>query len=50
MNELMDTCKKCDCNCHCTTKEHSDVYGECPCKDCKCQNPKNEGEECLSCQ
>ena len=46
----IDKCKECNCNCHCNVKEHSDLYGVCPCEDCKCENPKNEGEECLSCQ
>ena len=46
----IDKCKECNCNCHCNIKEHSDLYGVCPCEDCKCENPKNDGEECLSCQ
>ena len=26
------------------------VYGICPCDTCECDDPKNQGEECLSCQ
>jgi hypothetical protein len=29
---------------------HTDVYGICPCDTCECDDPKNSGEECLSCQ
>jgi len=43
-------CEHCNCLCHCTVKEHSDLYGICSCKECKCDDPKNAGEECLSCQ
>ena len=43
-------CEHCNCLCHCTVKEHSDLYGICSCKECKCDDPKNVGEECLSCQ
>ncbi len=43
-------CKKCNCKCHCNEELHADVYGLCPCDDCVCKNPKNDGEECLSCQ
>jgi len=42
-------CKKCNCKCHCNEELHADVYGLCPCDDCVCKNPKNDGE-CLSCQ
>ena len=40
-------CKKCNCKCHCNEELHADVYGMCPCDDCVCKNPKNDGEECL---
>ena len=43
-------CKKCNCKCHCNEELHADVYGLCPCPECICKNPKNDGEECLSCQ
>ena len=43
-------CKKCNCKCHCNEELHADVYGMCHCDDCVCKNPKNDGEECLSCQ
>jgi hypothetical protein len=32
-------CKKC-----------GHVYGLCSCDPCECNDPKNQGEECLSCQ
>ena len=43
-------CKECNCNCHCKQEVHADVYGVCTCDNCKCNNPTNDGEECLSCQ
>ena len=33
-----------NCNCHCSTQEHSDLYGVCPCTNCDC------AEECEVCQ
>ena len=49
--EMKDKCSKCTCNCHCREALHADVYGMCPCSDCKCDNPKNNDDgECLSCQ
>jgi hypothetical protein len=46
----INKCKKCQCKCHCKQDLHADVYGICTCGDCKCSNPVNDGEECLSCQ
>ena len=46
----INKCKKCQCKCHCKQDLHADVYGICTCGDCKCRNPVNDGEECLSCQ
>jgi len=43
-------CKKCGHECHCLDDFHSDVYGLCSCDPCECNDPKNKGEECLSCQ
>ena len=50
IEENVNRCKKCQCRCHCKDELHSDVYGLCACGECKCNNPTNEGEECLSCQ
>ena len=36
----MDNCKDCNCNCHCNVKGHSDLYGVCPCENCKCKKEK----------
>ena len=43
-------CKKCGHACHCVDDFHTDPYGICPCDTCVCDDPKNQGEECLSCQ
>ena len=43
-------CKKCGHSCHCLEELHTDIYGVCTCDECKCDDPKNAGEECLSCQ
>ena len=51
-------CKNCNCDCHCDGDTHGDVYGECPCQNCKCREVKDEPEgrvvdetgECESCQ
>ena len=39
----MDKCKNCNCKCHCSVKEHGDMYGACTCMNC-------EHEECEVCQ
>ena len=50
----MNNCKDCNCNCHCNVKGHSDLYGVCPCENCKCKKEKevvvDDSNECLSCQ
>ena len=43
-------CKKCGHECHCLEELHTDIYGVCTCDTCECNDPKNAGEECLSCQ
>lgn len=38
-------CKKCNHPCHCIDDLHSDEYGLCTCKECKCgkkQQKKND--------
>ena len=40
----MSKCKNCNCDCHCSLKEHSDLYGVCSCNNCDCK------EECEACQ
>ena len=29
-------CKDCNCDCHCSLQEHSDMYGVCSCTTCSC--------------
>jgi hypothetical protein len=48
--KIKNECKKCGHECHCLDVLHTDVYGICPCDTCECDDPKNSGEECLSCQ
>ena len=38
-----DKVQKLYCNCHCSLKEHGDMYGVCNCMNC-------EHEECEVCQ
>ena len=53
---MMVRCKNCGHGCHCSEdKIDSEHYtplmdGLCPCEPCECSDPKNSGEECLSCQ
>ena len=28
-------CENCSCDCHCNVSGHSDLYGLCPCTECK---------------
>jgi len=49
-DKAQNRCKNCNCLCHCSKDAHSDLYGSCSCADCACNDPKNDGEECLSCQ
>ena len=50
MDKKKNTCDKCNHPCHCLEEFHTDIYGVCTCDECKCDDPKNAGEECLSCQ
>jgi len=36
----MSNCKKCNCKCHCKDEFHTDVYGVCPCDNCKCNSKR----------
>ena len=38
-------CKHCNCDCHCSLKEHGDMYGVCSCLRCE-----HDMEECEACQ
>jgi hypothetical protein len=49
-DKAQNRCKDCNCLCHCSKQGHEDLYGPCTCKECVCNDPKNDGEECLSCQ
>ena len=40
---MTNKCKDCNCDCHCSVMEHSDLYGVCSCTRC-------EHEECEACQ
>ena len=47
----INKCKKCNCDCHCSLQEHSDLYGICACEKCNCDksvvvDSKNECEAC----
>ena len=33
-------CKSCNCLCHCSVLNHSDMLGICPCQMCKCDGKK----------
>ena len=54
----MSKCKNCKCICHCSLKEHSDMYGVCYCKACSCNSETesksqyvvDDTNECESCQ
>ena len=50
----MSNCKNCNCDCHCSKKEHGDVYGACTCQNCKCNKENttvvDDTAECESCQ
>ena len=36
----MSECKNCECICHCSLDEHSDMNGVCPCTACACDEEK----------
>ena len=49
----MNKCESCNCNCHCNVKGHSELYGVCPCENCKCKEKEvvvDDSNDCLSCQ
>ena len=48
----MSRCKNCKCICHCSLKEHSDMYGVCYCKACACSSETivDDTKECEACQ
>ena len=51
----MSKCKNCNCICHCSLEEHSDMYGVCPCTACACSNDNggivvDDTGECETCQ
>ena len=45
-------CKNCNCICHCSLKEHSDMYGVCSCTACACSGETvvDDTNECETCQ
>ena len=46
-------CKTCNCLCHCSVINHSDMLGICPCQMCKCDSKGitvDETKECETCQ
>ena len=45
-------CKNCNCICHCSLKEHSDMYGVCSCTACSCSGETvvDDTNECETCQ
>ena len=45
-------CKNCNCICHCSLEELSDMYGVCSCTACACSNETvvDETNECETCQ
>ena len=48
----MSKCKNCKCICHCSLKEHSDMYGVCSCTACTCSSETivDNTKECEACQ
>ena len=48
----INKCKKCNCDCHCSLQEHSDLYGVCYCTDCACDKSVvvDSANECEACQ
>ena len=42
---MTNKCKHCNCDCHCSLKEHGDMYGVCSCLRCE-----HDMEECEACQ
>ena len=48
----INRCLNCNCRCHCSLQEHSDMLGVCPCTACKCTKDivVDSNNECESCQ
>ena len=40
-------CKTCNCLCHCSVVNHSDMLGICPCQMCKCDS-KEQATQALN--
>jgi len=51
MGEI-NRCVNCNCECHCTLQEHSDMLGVCPCPACMCTKDVvvDSSDECETCQ
>ena len=46
-------CKSCNCLCHCSVVNHSDMLGICPCQMCNCDSKEiavDDTKECETCQ
>ena len=46
-------CKNCNCLCHCSLQNHSDMLGICPCQSCNCGSQGHivdSTNECETCQ
>ena len=48
----MSRCKNCNCICHCSLEEHSDMYGVCSCTSCACSKETiiDNTNECEACE
>ena len=48
----INKCENCNCGCHCSLQEQSDMYGVCSCTDCKCDKSVvvDSANECEACQ
>ena len=48
----INKCKNCNCDCHCSLQEHSDMYEVCSCSNCKCDKSVvvDSNNECEVCQ
>ena len=52
MVQQENKCKNCNCICHCSLKEHSDMYGVCSCTACTCSSETivDNTKECEACE
>ena len=52
MVQQENKCKNCNCICHCSLEEHSDMYGVCSCTACACSHEivVDDTNECDTCQ